>query len=268
MQRETIILGHRERGMTAQVWRGGSGTPVLLLHGAWAGARAHWSPVWDALAQRHTVIAPELPGFFEGSGERKSSYADYADWVAEVLDTLQCGPALVVGNSFGACIAWYLALRHAARCRALVLADGGPPPPMPHALRWVLAHSMLLQRLVRAQMVRRVFGREALATGFADAQRAPDAVRYALGSPDQGLVAHLLRVYLRSAVPQALPQQPALVVWGAQDRLPQCDVSAGRQLHERLPGSRLAVIEQAGHLPQVEQPAAFLQALEPLLVGH
>ena len=265
MQRHTLKLGHRERGMTAQVWQGGSSSPVLLLHGAWAGARAHWSPVWEMLAERHSVIAPELPGFFEGSGERKPTYADYADWVAEVIDVLQCGPVAVIGNSFGACIAWYLALRHGAQCRALVLVNGGPPEPLPRALRWLLANSMLLQGLARRHLQKKVFSTEALATGFADPARAPDAVRYGLGAPDAGLIAHLLRVYLRSGVPAAQPAQPTLVVWGAQDRLPESDVNAGRKLHERLPGSHFEVIEQAGHLPQVEQPQAFLRCVAPLL---
>jgi len=260
MQRHTVALGHRERGQTAQVWRGGSGSPVVLLHGAWAGARAHWAPVWERLAERHTVIAPELPGFFPGSGELKSTYADIADWVAEVIDVAQCGPAAVVGNSFGACIAWHVALQHAERCRALVLVDGGPPAPLPGWLRWALS-STPLQGLAAAQLLKRVFGPSALSTGFSDPSRAPPEVQRALQSPDPALVKQLLRMFLRSGVPAGTPPQPTTIVWGADDRLPQSDVTAARALQARLHGARLEVIEKAGHLPQAEQPERFAELL-------
>jgi 2-hydroxy-6-oxonona-2,4-dienedioate hydrolase len=93
----------------------------------------------------------------------------------------------------------------------------------------------------------------------------PDEIRYALGSPDERLVAQMLGMALRSAVPAARPQQPALVVWGADDALQGSHPEVGRALHERLAGSRLVVIDKAGHLPQVEQPQAFLDALLPFI---
>jgi pimeloyl-ACP methyl ester carboxylesterase len=61
--------------------------------------------------------------------------------------------------------------------------------------------------------------------------------------------------------------QPALLIWGAADRLPNVDVGAGRRLHTKWPGSQMAVIERAGHLPQVEQPRPFLDALDGFLIG-
>lgn len=264
MQRSTVQLGHRERNMTGLAWQGGEGSPVVLIHGAWAGARAHWSPVWDALAQRHRVIAPELPDFFPGSGEAKHSYADYADWVAEVMRSLGCEPAVVVGNSLGATIAWTLAARHPEACKALVLVDGGPPPVLAPWLRWMMVRTPL-RRVVQKQMNRQVFGREALATGFADPAQAPAEFRNSLRSPDLSLASHLMDVFLNSTPPAQPPRQPTLVVWGAQDRLPHSDVEAGRSLHQQIPGSRFVAIEGAGHLPQVEQPQRFLQAIEPSL---
>ncbi len=266
MQREIITLGHRQRGMRAQVWRGGQGAPLVLLHGGWAGARPHWSPVWSALAEQHTVIAPELPGIAPGSGDPLDTYADYADWVAEVMDTLQCGPAAVIGNSMGATIAWMLALRHAERCRALVMVDGFPPPPLPGWLRWAL-QATPLRRVALAQMRQQVFGPLALQTGFHDAQRAPQEVRDAIAapSPHSGTPEAMLRMLVRSEAATAQPAQPVLIMWGANDRLLKCELALGRQLHERLPGSRFAVIDEAGHLPQVEQPQRFFAAVQPFL---
>ncbi|MED5617707.1 alpha/beta fold hydrolase [Ideonella sp. BN130291] len=266
MQRKTVTLGHRERGLTAQVWVGGEGPPLVLLHGAWAGARAHWSPVWDELARTHTVIAPELPGFFPGSGESKSRYAEYADWVSEVIDVVVGRPATVIGNSFGACIAWHVAALYPDRCHALVLVDGGPPPPLPGWMRWLLVNTPL-HRVAATQVRERVF-RSALATGFSDPARAPIEVRRSLQTPDLDLVQHLVRLFIRSTALAAPPRQPALVLWGAQDRLPQSDVVAGQRVHEQLPGSAFTVIDDAGHLPQLEQPERFVQALAPFLLRH
>jgi pimeloyl-ACP methyl ester carboxylesterase len=263
MQRRTVTLGHRERGLTAQVWQGGSGPPLVLLHGAWAGARAYWSPVWDELARSHTVIAPELPGFFPGSGDSKSRYAEYADWVSEVIDVVVAQPVTVIGNSFGACIAWHVAASYPDRCHALVLVNGGPPPPLAGWLRWALLNTPL-QRVAAKQVHDKVFS-GALATGFSHPDRAPAEVRRALRSPDLDLVRHLVALFVHSTVPATVPRQPALVVWGEQDRLPQSDLAAGQRVHEQLPGSRFAVIPDAGHMPQVEQPHKFLQALAPFL---
>jgi pimeloyl-ACP methyl ester carboxylesterase len=264
MQRQAITLGHRERGTLAQTWLAGAGRPVLLLHGAWAGARAHWSTVWDALAVSHRVIAPELPGFFPHSGEPKHHYEDYADWAAELLDSLGSEPAVVIGNSFGACVAWYLAMRHPERCRALVLVDGGPPPPIAPWLRALLSNTPL-RRLVRRRMLQDVFGPKALRTGFAHRDRAPSEVQHALHSGEADQVDHLIQVFLRSAVPAGTPSMPTTVVWGEQDHLPQSDLAAGRALQSSLPGSRFEAIADAGHLPQVEQPERFLQAIAPAI---
>jgi 2-hydroxy-6-oxonona-2,4-dienedioate hydrolase len=266
--RQTVKLGHRQRATLAQVWTGGSGPPLVLLHGAWGGARAHWLPVWDTLARHHRVIAPELPGIVRdsGSGDPKGHFADYGDWVVDMLDALQVEQAAVVGNSFGATVAWYLAVQHPARCGALALVDGGPPPPLNGLLRGLLLNSGLLRRLALSQVRQRVYSLAAMKSAFHDASKVPDEIRYALGSPDERLVAQMLGMALRSAVPSARPQQqPVLVMWGAEDRLAGNHADAGRALHERLPGSRIALIEQAGHLPQVEQPQAFVAAQLPFV---
>ena len=57
---------------------------------------------------------------------------------------------------------------------------------------------------------------------------------------------------------------PVLLIWGARDRL--LPVERARLAHDRLPGSRLAVIEGAGHAPQSEQPEEFNRVLEDFLV--
>jgi proline iminopeptidase len=59
---------------------------------------------------------------------------------------------------------------------------------------------------------------------------------------------------------------PTLVVVGDDDFI--CDVVAAREMADRIPGARLAVIAEAGHFPWVEQPAAFRAALDEFLVSN
>ena len=53
---------HRVEGMSARVFVGGAGEPLLLVHGGWGGAEMHWASVWEPLAARFRVVAPDLPG--------------------------------------------------------------------------------------------------------------------------------------------------------------------------------------------------------------
>ena len=260
MQRATIDLGD---GRVAALWQGGQGSPpLLLLHGGWAGAQAHWSAVWERLGGRHRVVAPELPGIAQGSGDPWTRYEAYVRWLDRLLGRLQLEPAVVVGNSFGATLAWLLALQHPGRCRALVMIDGFPPPELPALLRGLMRWSPLRAGAL-AHMRRHVYGARALATAFHDPALAPDEIRRRLEQPDDRLIAAMFDTVLASRTPPGRPAQPTLLIWGADDRLPNADVGVGRRLHERWPGSRLVVIERAGHLPQVEQPQAFVDALLP-----
>jgi len=263
MTKTSVKLGHRQRATSAHVWTGGSGPAVVLLHGAWAGARAHWAPVWDTLARHHRVIAPELPGIVpdSGSGDPRGSYAEYADWVTDLMDALQCDSAHVVGNSLGATIAWYLAVQHPGRSRSLTLVNGAPPPPMAGWLRFVLLNSALMRSLAHARVRKTMFSRAALQAGFAKDERVPDVVRYGMGAPDERQIHHLLAMGLRSRVPVAVPRQPTLLLWGAQDRLPLHTPAYARELQARVPGARLELVDDAGHLPQVEQPERVAEAM-------
>jgi pimeloyl-ACP methyl ester carboxylesterase len=71
----------------------------------------------------------------------------------------------------------------------------------------------------------------------------------------------MLDIVLNSRRIQDRPGQPTMIVWGAEDRLPKAELAVGQRLHKELPGSRLEVIQGAGHMPQVEQPERFVRVL-------
>ena len=247
-------------------WSGGSGTPVVLLHGGWAGAKAHWSSIWGALAASHRFIAPELPRIGTPSGSGFTDYESYVRWLETLLDEQRISSAIVVGNSFGATLAYLLALRGAERCRALVMVDGFPPPELPRPIR-ALMRLPPLRALALAHMRLHIYGQEALQTAFHDRAKAPEEVRLALENPDEGRIEHMLDIVLNSRRRPDRPRQPTLVVWGRWDCLPKAELKMGHRLHTQLPRSRFEVVEGAGHMPQVEQPDQFLRILRSFIAS-
>jgi 2-hydroxy-6-oxonona-2,4-dienedioate hydrolase len=252
-------------GRPVTVHVGGEGEALLLVHGGWAGAEVHWSKVWGPLAARYRVIAPELPGLGAAGGPGLGSAAAYADWLVRVLAALGASRAWCVGNSFGAGVAWAFATRHAAACRGLVLVNGVPLPPTPPWLLKVGAWGPV-RRLLLGAFRGQLFGARVPDRCFARPRELPEALRGVFGHPAPPQLAPLFDAL--AAGGEGVRTGPApLLLWGEADRFPTTDVRAARKLHAALPGSRLAVIPGAGHLPQLEAPEAFLAALVPFLEG-
>jgi 3-oxoadipate enol-lactonase len=217
-------------GKPARVHAGGDGEPLVLVHGAWGGAAMHWSPVWERLAARFQVIAPELPGIGWPGQQGLGSVGAYARWLEGVLDELSVPRACFVGHSLGAAIAWRFAAQSPARCRGLALVNGTPSPRASALLAWARRPS-LARDLLRAGV------------------RAPalEAVLEVLSAGDRG----------------APPALAPLIVWGEADRVSRRGVDTARALHAKLPGSGLALVAGAGHMPQVERPDAFVEVIAP-----
>jgi pimeloyl-ACP methyl ester carboxylesterase len=176
VSRAEVALDHR----SAHVWTGGQGEPVVLLHGAWGGARLHWAPVWDELAERFLVIAPDLPGLADDTQPAPRSFDDAAAWVEQLLETMNVESAWIVGNSFGAAVAWRTAARAPSRCRGLVLVNGAPPPTLPRIVR-MLATRGPIRWMLDGLFRRNAYSPSTLQRAFADPTRAPTELRQLFG---------------------------------------------------------------------------------------
>lgn len=141
----TVQLEVMDRAV--DVREGGDGPPLLLIHGGWGGATA-WSRVWNALAHRHRIVAPDLPGLGAVATAALPNVAGYAAWLAALLDALGIAKATFVGNSFGASVAWSLAGRFPEGCAGVVLVDGIPMPRTPLPMRW-LGHTSMRKALMQ-----------------------------------------------------------------------------------------------------------------------
>jgi pimeloyl-ACP methyl ester carboxylesterase len=243
-------------GRPAYVWSGGEGDSLLLLHGAWAGAEVHWAPVWDRLAVKNRVVAPDFPGLAYDAPWVPCSFDDSTRWIEGVMDATGTKNAWIVGNSFGGALGSRLASRSPERCLGLVLVDGGPAPNMPGII-----HSLVTRWPLR-QAMEAIFGRSAysastLRRAFADPGRAPTELRELVTQrrPCQLLV--VTEIFLAADPPVPPPQVRTLLVWGAEDHLLGSNVKVGRRRERSLPKAELAVIPGAGHLPQLEEPDEF-----------
>ncbi len=250
-------------GRPATVHAGGTGEPVVLVHGGWGGAASHWERVWASIADGFRVIAPELPGIGDLSQPGLGSIAAYARWLEGLLDAAGIRSAALVGSSLGAAAVWTLAARARARCRALVLVDGMPMPRSGRIVR-TLGRIRFSRAVMRRAFLWSTFSPRARARAFAFPERLPPGLSRIFDDPSPPQLDAILDVLVHGG-DEARPAATPLLVWGDRDRLPASDARAARRLLATLPGARLAFVPDAGHLPQVENPGAFLAALLPFL---
>jgi 3-oxoadipate enol-lactonase len=249
-------------GRPVRFWRGGHGEPLILLQGGMADAALHWSPVWDALAARFDVVAPDWPGFGGSQGLPEATWPAMLDWLASFQAATVGGPAHLVGNSFGGTVARLYAADRLRAVRRLVIVNGGglAPEATAAALRALPADDAVLEQAGRA-----AFSRAALARMVADQATLTDAFMAAAQS--NPVILKILRQGLDGPPPGAVaPTQPTLVLWGEADR--HAPPETGRAVACAIPGAAFSLVPCAGHLPQVENPAGFVAAVTAFLTAE
>ncbi len=268
--RQMQIHGHQVGYRAA-----GSGPVIVLVHGI-ASSSGTWGRVLPSLAERFTVVAPDLLGH----GASTKSAGDYslgaqASQVRDLMIALGHERATMVGHSLGGGVALQFAYQFPSRCERLVLVDSGglgrdvalhlralsfpgvehlPPPPFGHQIQ-VAAGA--LRGLLRRVGLRPAPSFEEIWTAYG-ALSDPESWRafvHTLHSVvDLGgqRPSATDRLYLLSAI-------PTMIVWGERDRL--IPVRHGREAHEAIPGSVLHVFEGVGHFPQHDEPERFVRAV-------
>jgi pimeloyl-ACP methyl ester carboxylesterase len=175
----------------SRAWVGGEGETILLVHGGWGGAEMHWSRVWEPLARRFRVIAPELPGIGDRAQPGLASFDAYADWLVQLLGSLRVPRAWCVGNSFGAAVVWQLSARLEARCRGVVLVNGMAPFVVPSLVRRAFSTTPVRQLITRAYR-KAAFSPPVVQRGaYADPSLVPAELTRVLADPPR---AHMRRI--------------------------------------------------------------------------
>ena len=226
----------------------GTGVPLVHLHGA-GGLRL--SPAHDLLARTHRVIAFEMPGFGASpENQRTESMAELAATMARAVTALGLDAFNLLGTSFGAKTALWLALEAPERVLALVLEA-------PAAIRQPGAES---PAGTPEEMARRLSAR-------------PE--RLVLPAVDPVTRARMLALVKRLRGPDRdaelearLPglSTPTLVLFGTQDRV--IDPAMGRVYKELMPNAHLVLVYDAGHVIATDRPEAFVEVTVDFLERH
>ncbi len=256
----------------------GSGPTLLLIHGIGDNSTT-WHSVHSKLAQRFTVIAPDLLGHGQSDKPRADySVAAYANGMRDLLSVLDIEKATVVGHSLGGGVAMQFAYQFPQLVERLILIGaGGVTKDVNIALRLASlplgGEALALLRLPMVLPVLQVAGR-ALGAIFGSTglgRDIPDALRILTDLPEptassaftrtlrsvvdwRGQVVTMLdRCYLTESVPVQL-------IWGDQDAV--IPVSHARMAHSAMPGSRLEVFSRSGHFPFHDDPDRFVEVVE------
>jgi pimeloyl-ACP methyl ester carboxylesterase len=240
--------------------RVGAGPPLVLAHGAGDDHRA-WAPQIAGLARDCTVVAWDEPGQGRSSDPPEGwGLAEYADHLAALIDATAGAPTIVGGISWGGTIAIELHRRHPELVRALILADtyagwrGSLPP------RQLLARGDAAARQLDAADE----GEPELPPGLLAADPpAPVArlVRAMAATARTATLRRQLRIMADADLRDALPRidVPTLLIWGALDA--RSPLRIAEEFARAIPAARLVVLEGAGHLSNLERPAAFTAAV-------
>lgn len=241
--------------------QGGTGVPLLILHGE-LGVPG-WLEAYALLARHYTVYVPSLPGF--GQSDRPDwilSIRDLAAWVAWFVRDLRLPqPPVVLGFSMGGWVAAELATIQPTLFRKMVLVGAAGLKPQKGHIWDYFVHS----------------NREAWTQAFYAPAQSAEYERYcgAGWTPEveeqaernREMAARLLwKPYMRSHTLAALLRgitTPTLLVWGREDAIIPSSVC---QLYQQgIPGATAHVLDRCGHMPEMEQPEAFVRAVQQFL---
>jgi pimeloyl-ACP methyl ester carboxylesterase len=258
----------------------GAGPTVLLVHGIGGDWRT-WEPVLDGLARRHQVVAVDLPGHGRSSkGAGDYSLGALASVLRDLGGALGLERATVIGHSLGGGVAMQFAYQFPERCERLVLvSSGGLGPDVGLILRLATLQGSDLFLSLAAPAARSVIkfatraGRGLRIRPAADAAfyartfaaLAERETRAAFLSTLRGVVGtHGQLVDARDRLYLA-QYTPTLIVWGEHDAM--LPVAHGHSAHQAIPGSRLEIFENAGHLPQLDDPSRFIEIVNDFIAA-
>jgi pimeloyl-ACP methyl ester carboxylesterase len=245
------------RDCRIRMMRGGSGSPMLFLHGG--GGMGIWLPCMATLAKTFDVIAPEHPGFGESDTPAwLDTISDLANFYLDFLEQLDLRGVHLVGSSLGGWIAAELAVRNATRLASLTLVGAAGI----HVEGVEQVDTFLSGE---EQRIRDLFYDPDLAEAVIASSERPELEDAAL--KNRTITAKLswqprshdphLRKWLHRI------KVPTLLLWGADDRLFPKDYAFVYQ--QLIPGAKAVVLPECGHLPHVEKGDQFAAELEAFI---
>jgi pimeloyl-ACP methyl ester carboxylesterase len=249
--------------------------PIVLLHGTSSSLHT-WNGWADSLKGTRRVIRFDLPGFGLTGPAPNGDYRmeTYVRFVTHLLDTLGTHRVVLAGNSLGGWIAWRVAVARPGLVQRLILVDAAGYPfesqsvPIGFRLARIPVLNKLVQRILPRSVVegsvRNVFGDPAKVTpalvdryydlARREGNRAALVARFAQAHSDPDTTA------IRTI------RQPTVIMWGERDRLIPPDNAV--RFARDIPGSRVLMFANLGHVPHEEDPVVTLAAVRRFLNGE
>jgi pimeloyl-ACP methyl ester carboxylesterase len=257
-EERTVTVG----GIDVRTWVGGRGAPLLVLHGA--GGNRGFTRSMMALAERFTVWAPTHPGFgTSGDAEWMDGIDDLARFYLWFIDVAKLGRPHLLGHSIGGWTAAEMAAMSPGSIDRLVLvAPVGLKPERSEILDIFYYTPQQLRDLTMHDPATVPEWNELFAT-------PPTPAEQEILLRNREMTARLTwKPYMHNPrLAHFLPRvsNPTLIVWGREDRI--VPVECGEQYRRLLPDARLHVFERCGHVPPIEQPAAYAKLVSDFLGG-
>ncbi len=236
----------------------GSGPPLVLIHNMMTSVWS-WSKVLEPLAEKYTVYTPETMG--QGDSDKPAwdyTIEDYANSFVNFMKAKGIGKTRLIGNAVGAAISVQIAASHPEMIEKLVLA-GCPCREAEDRQQYLVKRDAMFDKdgncLPRgAEEIRETYAHVTpeLVAKFNE-ERAKTGI-WAL----KGWTANNNFII----IPQLQKiKAPTLIIFGEKDRLRKKE----HDLQNYIKGSKLVIIPDAAHFPQVDNPKAFLETVLPFL---
>lgn len=251
---ELLTVETRGGAIKTQVYKGGSGAPLVWLHGALG--ISQWEPQLQALSSRFTVFAPVQPGVGLSEGlEQLDDIWDLTLFYLDLFDALGLEQVALVGHSFGGMVAAEIAAMAPQRVSRLVLVgsvglwrddkpvlDYWTATPAEQAAATFHDPNGMIARMVGAAMPVEEEARNQYLVSMIINMAA--TFKFAWPIPDKGLKKRIHRI-----------KAPTLLIWGKSDGV--VPPVYADEFAARIPGARVELLENAGHLPHLERMDRF-----------
>lgn len=225
-----------------------TGTPLIFCHGS-GGRHHHWLYQLKGLKKAANPIAVDLPGHGRSEGKPSNDIAFYRDWLNRFIKKSELGSPVITGHSMGGAIALDYALQYPDDYLGIILVGSGGK------LRVLPAFLEELQKgTVPDALSEYLYGpaasRELLEKGRKEVKDTAASTYYAD-----------LSACNKFDVMDKIEQitKPVLILCGSEDRL--TPVKYSHYLEEKLPDSKIELIDGAGHMVMLEEPEQVNQAI-------
>lgn len=223
---------------------------LIFIHGS-GGDHSLWSHQYAKLHKYYNIVAVDLPGHGHSQGNGETDVERYCLWIKKLLDVLRLKNVILIGHSLGAAVALQFALTFSQYIAGIVVVGGGLKMPVnPSLLECLKANPAeaieLICKFSLAKENRSKFSeplKESLSVASIDVLYGDFSACDKLDFTNQ-----IGEIIL-----------PALVICGVEDKMTPPDFS--RQIAAGIVGSKLCLIEGAGHMVMMERPDQFNDAL-------